>query len=191
MRRDPHAAAGAEAPNEYAAFRHRFDVAVRFADIDSLRHVNNKAYLTFLEDARVDYMHNILSLDKRALEIPYVIAHLEIDYRAPAYYGDVITVLTRCTRIGTKSYTLSSLLYRGFSPASGPHARTIGPCPELDNRAAAPPPGAGGAGLIARAGVVLVTVDLAGSPVPNDPAAVAAILGYEREPPQHPVPPLA
>ncbi|TVQ39496.1 MAG: acyl-CoA thioesterase [Spirochaetaceae bacterium] len=191
MRRDPRAAAGGEAPYEYAAFRHRFDVAVRFADIDSLRHVNNKAYLTFLEDARVDYMHNILSLDTRALDIPYVIAHLEIDYRAPAYYGDLITVLTRCTRIGNKSYTLSSLLYRGFSPAADPPARTIGPRAELDTRAAAPAPEAGVATLIARAAVVLVTVDRAGRPAPNDPAAVTAILDYEREPPPHPVPPLA
>ena len=33
---------------------------VRFGDLDAMRHVNNVAYLTFFEDARIQYLTRLL-----------------------------------------------------------------------------------------------------------------------------------
>ena len=40
------------------------EVPVRFSDTDGLGHVNNANYLSFLEVARVDYLHKVLGLFK-------------------------------------------------------------------------------------------------------------------------------
>lgn len=136
-----------------ASYRHNVVIPVRYDDIDSLRHVNNKSYLSFVEDARVTYMQRVFGMDRSLLTVPYVIARLEVDFRAPAYYGDTMTVLTRCARIGTRSFTLHSLVHRRD--------------PE------------GTEALCARVVSVLVTVDERGASAPNDPAAVRSILEYE------------
>lgn len=136
-----------------AAYRHRLTVPVRYDDIDSLRHVNNKSYLAYVEDARVTYMQRVFGMDRSLLSVPYVIARIEVDYRAPAYYGDTMTVRTRCARIGSRSFTLHSLLHRRD--------------PE------------GAEALCARVVSVLVTVDEHGASAPNDSVAVRSILEYE------------
>lgn len=145
---------------DHNAYRHRVNVPVRYDDIDSLRHVNNKSYLAYVEDARVTYMQRVFGMDRSLLTVPYVIARIEVDFRAPAYYGDTMTVLTRCVRIGSRSFTLHSLVFRKD--------------PE------------GAETLCARVVSVLVTVDERGASAPNDPAAVAAILEYERVRPEQP-----
>ncbi|MCH7826958.1 MAG: thioesterase family protein [Bacteroidetes bacterium] len=35
---------------------------IRFSDLDAMGHVNNAKYLTYLEEARIDYLNNILCL---------------------------------------------------------------------------------------------------------------------------------
>ncbi|GHH66527.1 thioesterase [Streptosporangium violaceochromogenes] len=63
--------------------RHVFPRAVRFADVDSLGHVNNVRFFDYLEDARLEMFH----LDpRREGTAPFrglVVARHEIDYRRP------------------------------------------------------------------------------------------------------------
>jgi len=82
-----------------------YTVEVRFRDIDMFDHVNNAAYLTYAESARVAYYYHLTGiLDPRDFDM--TLAHAEVDYLIPIFFGQTIHVYTRTTRIGTKSLTM-------------------------------------------------------------------------------------
>jgi acyl-CoA thioester hydrolase len=70
---------------------------VRFRDCDSMGHMNNAVYSTFLEEARIDLVGDLTD---------FILARVEIDFRAQLRAGDEVEVHTRCARIGTKSLVL-------------------------------------------------------------------------------------
>ena len=70
---------------------------VRFRDCDSMGHMNNAVYSTFLEEARIDVVGDLAD---------FILARVEIDFRAQLQAGDEVEVHTRCARIGTKSLVL-------------------------------------------------------------------------------------
>jgi len=78
---------------------------VRFVDIDMFDHVNNAAYLTYVESARVAYYTNLTGLtDPR--EFGMTVASAKVDFIKPIFYGQTIDVFTRIGRVGNKSWTL-------------------------------------------------------------------------------------
>jgi len=78
---------------------------VRFADVDMFDHVNNAAYLTYVESARVAYYTNLTGLaDPRDFDM--TVASAKIDFIKPVFYGQTLDVYTRIGRIGNKSWTL-------------------------------------------------------------------------------------
>jgi acyl-CoA thioester hydrolase len=97
---------------ELVYFRHKFKVEVRFSDLDAIGHVNNSRYLTYAEEARIDYFRTVFGLDTQNLNFGTVVARNEIDYIKPILLGDHITIYTRCTHIGNKSTTYESLFIR-------------------------------------------------------------------------------
>ncbi|MFC6955170.1 thioesterase family protein [Halorubellus litoreus] len=85
------------------------DVAVRYQDVDALGHVNNAIYATYLEEARVQYLPDVLG-DTGAIEA--VLANLEIDYRRPVTLEDgFVTVEIEVVDVGTKSVTFEYEVY--------------------------------------------------------------------------------
>ncbi len=78
-------------------------IQVRFRDLDSLGHVNNAVYLTYLELARIQYLGR-LELD--TLRPSIVVARIEIDYLRPILLGDEVAVGVRVTGIGNKSFRM-------------------------------------------------------------------------------------
>lgn len=77
------------------------DLDVRFRDIDSMGHVNNAVYATYLEQARVGYFGSVLSLPLDAVET--VLARVEIDFRRPVELGETVTVTLSVPELGTSS----------------------------------------------------------------------------------------
>jgi acyl-CoA thioester hydrolase len=77
-------------------FTHRLQV--RFRDCDPLGHVNNAVYLTYLEQARFNLWKAQLDFTARSAGdtgprgLGFILARLEIDYRAQAKYGDWLDV---------------------------------------------------------------------------------------------------
>nr|WP_041658354.1 thioesterase family protein [Marinithermus hydrothermalis] len=78
-------------------------IQVRFRDLDSLGHVNNAVYLTYLELARIQYLDR-LKLD--TLRPSIVVARIEIDYLRPILLGEEVAVGVRVTSIGNKSFRM-------------------------------------------------------------------------------------
>jgi acyl-CoA thioester hydrolase len=88
------------------SFVHR--ETVRFRDLDSLAHMNNAVYATFLEQARIAF----LSQHDAHVE-NMILARLEIDFRSPAELGETIEIEVNPTRIGTKSFDLEYVMRAG------------------------------------------------------------------------------
>jgi acyl-CoA thioester hydrolase len=70
---------------------------VRFRDCDSLGHVNNAVYSTYLEQARMGMLRDLSE---------FILARVEIDFRAELRAGEEVEVRSRCSRVGTKSFDL-------------------------------------------------------------------------------------
>jgi acyl-CoA thioester hydrolase len=81
---------------------------VRFRDLDAKGHVNNAVYLTYLESARIAFI-----ADAAAEEFEFIVARIEIDFRAPLELGETVEVGVRAARFGTKSFDLEYELRAG------------------------------------------------------------------------------
>jgi acyl-CoA thioester hydrolase len=86
-------------------YSHRLDV--RFRDCDALGHVNNAVYLTYLEQARLHCWRALWGFGGEAgSTAPGVImARAEIDYQAPAHFGQTLDVRISLAAIGKTSFT--------------------------------------------------------------------------------------
>lgn len=93
-------------------FRHRYDLQLRFSDFDMMGHVNNARFLTFIEDARIDYLEQVLKQPLTKPDYASVVAHLTIDYKAPVLPYDEACIYSRTEKTGGKSITLVSRVIR-------------------------------------------------------------------------------
>ncbi len=81
------------------------DVEVRFRDLDLLGHVNNVVYLTYMEQARMEWWRRVFARpDLRGMDM--ILARTEIDYRRPVAYGERLQVGVRCASLGRSSFVL-------------------------------------------------------------------------------------
>ena len=87
-------------------FKHRIQPEIRFVDIDAFGHVNNAHYLTYFEQARVKYFNDIVDWNYASGKQGIILARAEINYAMPVRLADQVIILTRCSRIGTKSFDL-------------------------------------------------------------------------------------
>ena len=109
-------------------FAHR--ETVRFRDLDSMGHVNNAVFLTYMEQARIGFLFG-----RGATTNSIIIARVEIDYRSPVGLGDTVEVAVRCDRLGTKSFDLEYELRVGDRVVA--EARSVQVFYDYDRREAA------------------------------------------------------
>jgi len=91
------------------SFEYTTEVEVRYTDIDTYGHVNNATYATYFEEARIDYLEDVVDSDDALLSgsesgTGIVIANLEIDFVQPVHIGDTVVVAVRVPRLGEKSF---------------------------------------------------------------------------------------
>ena len=83
---------------------HEKRIEIRWNDLDVYGHVNNAIYLTYLEEARDEWLS--ASLGDPAEIWNWVLVHVEIDYRRElALADDVVVATCRLERIGSSSVT--------------------------------------------------------------------------------------
>ena len=90
---------------------------VTFRDLDVFGHVNNAVYLTYLENARIGYMREVLSIESLE-DLLVILATVRIDFRSRASLGEQLEIGARVSRIGTKSFDLNH-------EVRGPDARLV------------------------------------------------------------------
>jgi acyl-CoA thioester hydrolase len=109
-----------------ADFRFYSPIDIRYGDLDPQGHVNNAAFLTYLEQARVNYIRQLGLWDgKSFLRIGFILARVELDYRAPILMTDEVEVGVRVTRIGTKSLDMEYLVRESSTGQVFAEGRTV------------------------------------------------------------------
>jgi acyl-CoA thioester hydrolase len=96
-------------------FVHAQEVA--FRDLDVFGHVNNAVYLTYIENARIRYLREVLGVESLE-DLLVILAKVNIDFRSRASLGEVLEIGARVSHIGTKSFDLDH-------EVRGPDARLV------------------------------------------------------------------
>ena len=83
----------------------RIPIALRWSDLDALNHVNNARYLTFLEQARIEWFDTV---DEPWMtdEMGPVVATATLNFRRPIEYPASIAVELFTERLGNTSVTI-------------------------------------------------------------------------------------
>ncbi|WP_396624521.1 acyl-CoA thioesterase [Luteitalea sp.] len=92
------------------AFRFATPLRVRWGDCDAFGHVNNASYLTFFEEARIDYWKAV------APDVPFTgmaIVHSSVDFKGQAYPGDILTIRVAVTELRRTSFWAAYEVLRG------------------------------------------------------------------------------
>ena len=89
----------------------KVQVEVPYADIDAMGHLNNVAYLKYLETARQKYW---LAMQGSTdfWDVDFVVAHSEIDYRSSVSMGEVLEIEIHVTRLGASSFDFAYAVRR-------------------------------------------------------------------------------
>ena len=99
-------------------------IEVRFADLDPLDHVNNAVLLSYLEQSRFQWWRGYLA-GRPFSEEGFLIARIEVDYRAPILMGDDVSIELRCTKVGRTSFDLAYRVTRGNGRVVLAEAKTV------------------------------------------------------------------
>lgn len=86
-------------------FSHSFSVAA--ADIDEQKHVNNVAYVKWIQDVAVAHWFSVTT-EKTREKYTWIVIRHEIDYKKQAFEGEEVTVNTwvgEPTRISWERFT--------------------------------------------------------------------------------------
>jgi acyl-CoA thioester hydrolase len=85
---------------------------VRFGDLDAMRHVNNVAFLSFFEDARIQYISGLLGDDPTTRRgFGFIFAECRINYRAPAFFDEEIRTCIRPGEVRRSSARLEFAMF--------------------------------------------------------------------------------
>jgi acyl-CoA thioester hydrolase len=90
---------------------------VTFRDLDVFGHVNNAVYLTYIENARIRYLREVLGIESLE-DLLVIVAKVHIDFRSRATLGETLDVGSRVSRIGTKSFDMDHEIH-------GPDGRLV------------------------------------------------------------------
>lgn len=80
-------------------------IEVRWRDLDAFNHVNNSNFLTFLEEARLQWLRGVPGPWFDAHAMP-VLAAVQINYRRPVEWPARLHIHLACERLGSSSITL-------------------------------------------------------------------------------------
>jgi acyl-CoA thioester hydrolase len=121
---------------------------VRFGDLDAMRHLNNVAFLTFFESARIAYITSVIPTHDPTEpdDFGLIFAECHINYRSPGRFMDRIETRIRPTAVARSSFrlefemrTTDRLLADGYGVLVGYDyaAERAAPLPERVKRALA------------------------------------------------------
>jgi acyl-CoA thioester hydrolase len=122
-----------------SSFRFFHPIIVRYGDLDPQGHVNNAAFLTYLEHARVNYIRHLDLWDgKSFLEIGFILARVELDYKAPILMTDAVEVGVRTSRLGNKSLDMEYIVREAGGGAIYGEGKTVQVAYDYQDRATIP-----------------------------------------------------
>ena len=122
-------------------FRVVCKIRPRFRDTDAMGHVNNAVYVTYLEVARQEYWARVQEHPDYK-RVPFILAHVEIDFRSEALVSEVLQVGIRCDRIGGKSFGFRYEVWEASAGRMVAEAETVQVCYDYGAKGTIPMPDA-------------------------------------------------
>ena len=109
------------------AFTVVHEIVPRFRDTDAMGHINNAVYVTYLEVARQIYWKR---LDQHAdyRRVPFILAHVDIDFRSEALVSEVLEAGLRLEWIGEKSFAFTYRIWEKTTRRTVAEARSVQVC---------------------------------------------------------------
>lgn len=105
-------------------FPYRIALRATLRDTDGVGHVNNAVYLSWTEEARMQYM-----VERRRArgiaDLDFILASAHLDYRSPVLLDEIVDLWYGISRVGNKSWEMA---YEGRARAGGRlvfEARTV------------------------------------------------------------------
>lgn len=87
-----------------SSYRFYHPIEVRYGDLDPQGHLNNAKYLTYMEQARIQYIRALgLWRSDTFLDIGIILAEITITFKSLVLFGLPVRVGARVTRLGNKS----------------------------------------------------------------------------------------
>ena len=98
-------------------FRFYHPIEVRYGDLDPQGHLNNAKYLTYFEQARIQYVRHLgLFIEGQSfLDIGVILADVHVAFRKPIEWDTPVKVGVRAARLGTKSMTMEQVIVHAGS----------------------------------------------------------------------------
>ncbi|NWF69002.1 MAG: acyl-CoA thioesterase [Chloroflexi bacterium] len=88
-------------------------IHIRYGDMDTLGHVNNAKYLTYIEQARLGLFRDLGLWTGGPTPVGVIVAKITMEYKLPLTLDDAtVDIWTRCSRLGGKSFDIEQLLLR-------------------------------------------------------------------------------
>jgi acyl-CoA thioester hydrolase len=86
-------------------FAFETDLAVRYRDLDPLEHVNNASHVTYLGQARIEYLERVLDVPLREIDI--VLANINVDFLREVGFDDgSVTVACGVAELSESSFRM-------------------------------------------------------------------------------------
>jgi acyl-CoA thioester hydrolase len=107
-------------------FKFYHPIEVRYADLDPQGHVNNAKYLTYIEQARTQYIRYLgLWPSGSFLDIGIILADVQMTFKTPILFGQAVRVGARVAQIGKKSFKMDYSLEDAADRKELAHATSV------------------------------------------------------------------
>ena len=115
------------------------EILPRFRDTDAMGHINNAVYVTYLEVARQIYWAR---LDAHAdyRRVPFILAHVTIDFRSEALVSEVLEAGIQLAWIGNRSFSFAYRIWEKTSGRTVAEASTVQVCYDYGAKKTMPMP---------------------------------------------------
>lgn len=95
---------------------HRTEIQVRFGDFDMFGHINNNAYLQYLDLGKALYFSEVVQDSLNPVTLGMVIVNINVNFFSPTVPDEPIVLETACIRLGERSAQLGQ---RILNPVTG------------------------------------------------------------------------
>jgi len=117
----------------------RYDVPVVWSDLDAKGHVSNLMFPVYIESARAVYYLGLLGTND-PMRIDFILARLEMDFKSPAFYNDILQVWIRPGKVGNTSFEFEYMVTKKGDGELIASARSVQVCLDYRTRKKRPVP---------------------------------------------------
>ena len=88
--------------------RHKSQLQIRWADLDAFKHINNAAYLVYMQEARADFTwFSRIARGEEPMLADMVVARAEVDYLSPIHQtGTTLDVEIYIEKVSNSSFVM-------------------------------------------------------------------------------------